>query len=63
MNKWKGLILNIKEKGEDKIMLFNLDIDPLEQNDVSKDYPEIVELMRKKMTEFHVDSQVDKFKM
>ena len=62
MNEWKGLILDIKKEGEDKIMLYNLDDDPLEQNDVSREHPEIIKLMRQKMDEAHEEALVDKFR-
>lgn len=38
MGKWKGLILNIRKEGEDKMMLFNLETDPREQQDVAADH-------------------------
>lgn len=62
MNEWKGIILDIKKEGEDKIMLYNLDDDPLEQNDVSKEHQEIIKLMRQKMDEAHEEALVDKFR-
>ena len=62
MNEWKGLILDIKKEGVDKIMLYNLDDDPLEQNDVSREHPEIIKLMRQKMDDSHEEAIVEKFR-
>lgn len=63
MGKWKGLILNIRKEGEEKMMLFNLDDDPREQQDVSDRYPEIVAQMREKMKEAHETPLVERFEI
>ena len=63
MGKWKGLILNIKKEGEGKMMLFNLDEDPTEQNDVAAQHPDIIKTMREKMNEAHEDPVIEGFAM
>ncbi|MFV0580527.1 MAG: arylsulfatase [Parabacteroides gordonii] len=61
MGKWKGMILNIKKEGEGKMMLFDLEKDPCEQQDVSVQHPDIVKKMRKKMKEAHEDPIIERF--
>ena len=63
MGKWKGLILNIRKEGEGKMMLFNLEEDPREQNDVAAQHPDIIKTMREKMNEAHEDPLVERFAM
>ena len=63
MGKWKGLILNIKKEGEGKMMLFNLEEDPREQNDVAAQHPDIIQTMREKMKEAHEDPVIEGFSM
>lgn len=53
MGKWKGLMLNVRKQGEEKMMLFNLEKDPREQQDLSNQHPNIVKKMRLKMKEAH----------
>ena len=53
MGKWKGLLVNVKKHGEKNFMLFDLEEDPCEQQDVSAQYPEIVAQMRLNMKEAH----------
>lgn len=63
MGKWKGLIQNIKTDGEAKMMLFDLEKDILEKNDISSEHPEIVDRMREIIKEAHVEPEVKKFAM
>lgn len=63
IGKWKGLIQNIKKEGESEFMLFDLEKDIQERNDVSAQYPEIVASMREKMKEAHKEPIVKKFAM
>ena len=63
MGKWKGLILNIRKEGEDKMMLFNLETDPREQQDVAADHPEIISQMRAKMNEAHEEPLIKRFEI
>ena len=53
MGKWKGLIQNIHKEGEANMMLFDLEADPREQNNVASGYPAILQTMREKMAEAH----------
>jgi len=62
MGKWKGLILNIRAAGDAKMLLYDLEADPLEQHDLATAHPEILKTLRQKMTEAHTPPQIDRFK-
>lgn len=62
MGNWKGYIGNIK-KGNNKMELYNLKIDILEQNNVACKHPEIVRKMYKKMNEAHTRPIIQQFEM
>lgn len=62
MGKWKGLIKNIK-KGNSTMELYDLELDPREQIDLSKDNPRIVKELYKKMNEAHTEPDIERFKM
>jgi len=61
MGKWKGLILNVRKEGEANMMLYDLEADPREQNNVAAVYPDIIKTMREKMAEAHVTPVVERF--
>ncbi|GBU07689.1 arylsulfatase [Bacteroidales bacterium] len=61
MGKWKGLILNIKKEGESNMLLFDLEKDPREQNNIASEHPEIIDQMYKKMKEAHVEPLIQRF--
>jgi arylsulfatase len=61
MGKWKALMLDIKKAGEENMMLFNLETDPREQNNLASEYPDIVGLMRNIMKEAHTKPEVERF--
>ena len=61
MGKWKGLILNIRREGEANMMLFDLEADPREQNNVASEYPDIIKTMREKMAEAHEEPLISRF--
>jgi arylsulfatase len=63
MGRWKGLILNIREAGEERMMLFDLDSDPTESRDLASEHPEILEAMRAGMQAAHTDSPIERFRM
>lgn len=63
MGDWKGLILDIRKKGEENMMLFNLKDDPREQHNVAAEHPDIVRKMRACMKEAHEEPVVKKFAM
>jgi hypothetical protein len=63
MGKWKGLILNIRKEGEDKMMLFDLEKDLREQKDVAAEYPEVIAQMRAKMNEAHEEPIIKRFEI
>ncbi|MEM1135927.1 MAG: arylsulfatase, partial [Bacteroidota bacterium] len=61
MDKWKGIRKNIFE-GNLTIELYNLDSDPEERVDVSKQYSEIVQRIEEIMIQEHEPSDNDRFK-
>jgi arylsulfatase len=61
MGKWKGLILNIRTEGEANMMLFDLEVDPREQNNVAAEYPDVIKTMRENMAKAHEDPIVSRF--
>ena len=63
MGKWKGLIQNIRREGEANMMLFDLEADTREQNNVASEYPDIIKTMRKKMAEAHEEPIVKSFEI
>lgn len=59
---WKGIRKNIF-KNDLHIYLYDLEEDVQEQNDVSEEYPEIVEKIERIFKEEHQPSDIEKFKM
>jgi len=59
--KWKAVRLNVVENRDSPIELYNLDEDIAEENDVSNQYPEIVEEMNRLFNEAHVPSELFPF--
>ena len=53
MGKWKGAILNICKEGEDNMLLFDLEADPAEQNNIASKHPDIVKTLRANMAKAH----------
>ena len=62
MGQWKGIRKEIK-KGNMDIELYNLIKDPAEQNNLSEEYPDIVQKMEQIMISEHVPASIDRFKM
>lgn len=62
MGKWKGIRANIFEGNMD-IQLFNLETDPLEQNDMADQHPDLVAQLAKIMKDEHSIPEIDRFKM
>lgn len=62
MGKWKGIVSDI-HKGNRKVELYNLELDPREHTDVARYYPEIVAQIKEYMTAAHTTPEVEKFKM
>ena len=63
MRKWKGLILDFRQNRESNMMLFNLETDPREQNNVASEYPDIIKTMRENMDKAHEEPVVSKFSL
>jgi len=61
--KWKGLILDIRKKGEATMMLFDLETDPQGLKDVAAQHPDIIATMRKQMAASHVEPVIKRFSM
>ncbi|MEG1580283.1 MAG: arylsulfatase [Bacteroidaceae bacterium] len=62
MGKWKGYIQNVL-KGNKEIELFDLDLDPREQNNVAKNNPTIVAKIKEIMKREHTDAALTDFNM
>lgn len=62
MGKWKGVRMDIR-KGNMGIALFNLDTDPLEQNNVAQNNPGIVKQIEKIMQKEHQQAENPVFRM
>lgn len=62
MGKWKGIRKGIK-KGNMTLELYDLENDPGEENNLAKDYPEIVNRMEEIMIKEHSSPSIDRFKM
>jgi arylsulfatase A-like enzyme len=58
---WKAIRLNVSENPDGPIILFNLEIDPYEENDVSSLNPDIVQEMDKLMKSSRVENPNFKF--
>ncbi|MCG8389537.1 MAG: arylsulfatase [Cytophagales bacterium] len=59
---WKGIRKNIF-KGNMEIELYNLRTDPMEQQNIAPDHPDIVNEMAAIMSKEHTVPRIDKFKM
>ena len=55
MGKWKSVILDFRKNGDANLMLYDLEADPGEQNNLASEYPDIVKTMRENMTTAHVE--------
>ena len=62
MGKWKGIRKDIF-KGNMKVNLYDLDTDPLEQNDVAEQHPEIVKQIEDILKESHVQPELERFRI
>lgn len=60
MGKWKGIIKDIK-KGNNEMLLFNLEEDIQEQNNVAAKYPEVVKSIRDIMAREHTEPANKRF--
>lgn len=57
---WKGIRKNIR-KGNLQLELYNLDVDPTEQNNIAAQHTEIVQQIEKIMKQAHTTPQVASF--
>lgn len=62
IGKWKGYIPNYK-KGDRKMELYDLSIDPREQNNIAAKHPRIMRKLQKKMDEAHTKPKIERFDM
>ena len=60
--KWKAIRRNIF-KGNKEIELYNLETDPTEQEDVSAQYPKVVQRMKTYLKEAHTPAEIERFKI
>ncbi|MFW5878101.1 MAG: arylsulfatase [bacterium] len=61
MGKWKAIRRDVNEDPEGPLLLFNLEEDPSEKFDISKQHPEIVSRMKEIMTEAREPSPIFPF--
>jgi arylsulfatase len=61
MGKWKGVILDIRKEGESGLMLFDIEADPTEQNNVAAEHPDVVKTILENMASAHVEPLVKRF--
>ena len=62
MGKWKGVQLKVKHPKQTRFQLFNLDEDPTENNDVSQQFPDVVQQIKQFMDTAHTPSPLFPFK-
>ncbi|TFV93675.1 N-acetylgalactosamine-6-sulfatase [Algoriphagus kandeliae] len=62
MGKWKAVRQKLKE-GIVKTELYDLSLDPLEENDLAESYPDIVAQLEEIMVKEHQESSIDRFKL
>ena len=60
-DRWKGVLLNVKNKEDQKFELYDLDMDPGESNDVKTKFPEVANELLEIIEASHVPSPVFKF--
>ncbi len=60
MGKWKAVRLGTKKNPNPPIELYNLETDLGEKKNIAKDFPEVVERMRKAFNEAHTESSIFK---
>lgn len=56
MNNWKCIKLNVNKPGETEILLFDLSVDPVEENNLAQQHPEVTQQALKIMEEAHTYS-------
>lgn len=59
--KWKGVKYEVIKKPNKSIELYNLEIDPSEENNIASQHPEIVEELTKLMQEARTPSEIFQF--
>ena len=62
MGKWKAVRKDIL-KGNMKIELYNLNLDPLESTDVAEEHPDVIETIGKIMQQEHEPAHIERFRM
>lgn len=62
MGDWKAFVGNIR-KGNRKVELYNVVIDPREEHDVASEHPEIVKKVLEIFRTEHTDPEIEKFKL
>ena len=62
MGNWKGIRTKIFE-GNMELELYDLQVDPSEQNNVAEAHPDIIAKIEDIMREEHTVAEIDRFKM
>ncbi len=62
LGKWKAIRSNLRNDKEITFELFDLSSDPTESNDVSIEFPEVIDSIKQIMGREHIESPIDRFK-
>ncbi len=63
MNNWKGIARDIHERDEIIFELYNLEKDPLEEHDLSTQFPEIVDTFQRIIRTEHEEAEIEQFRI
>ena len=61
MGKWKGIRTNVIENPSGPLELYNLSSDLGENNNLAREYPEILKQISRLMKEAHIQSDIFRF--
>jgi arylsulfatase len=63
MDQWKGIARDIKERNEVRFELYDLEKDPLEEDDLASEYPEIIEKFHQILQIEHTEATIERFRI
>jgi arylsulfatase len=63
MGHWKGIARDIKERNEVRFELYDLEKDPLEEQDLAPRYPVIIERFHQIIRAEHTEASIERFRM
>lgn len=62
MGNWKAFVKNVS-KGNQDIELYDLSVDPREQNNVAANHPEVIKKVLEIFRTEHADAEIEKFNL